>query len=300
MLPFPFPAWESAFTGYELSELSRGHSPRSISTRRSSVLALARAADEADPELVGKKMLRKFFSEQAAWRKPGGMAALFNDIKAFFTWLAADAGIANPMAEIPRPKAGIPETAVLTLEQIKAILDACGGKDHDALRDRAIILFFLETGVRRTELISLDLADVDERACEAVIRKGKGGKSRIVVYGPDTATALRKWLRVRAAGTGEPSLFTTKEGNRLGYSGVGQMLQRRGKQAGVPGLRPHLFRHSWAHYSLSAGVQERNLITLAGWTTGAQLARYGASMATVRARADGHAHNVGAMLRQRA
>jgi integrase/recombinase XerD len=99
--------------------------------------------------------------------------------------------------------------------------------------------------------------------------------------------------------SGEPALFLNQWGQRLGYAGIGQILERRGRQAGIDGLHPHVLRHTWAHHARRAGVNDSEVITAAGWTTGAQLARYGRAGAVQRAREAFHAHPVAGFVRGR-
>jgi integrase len=70
------------------------------------------------------------------------------------------------------------------------------------------------------------------------------------------------------------------------------MLKARGDAAGIQAMHAHLLRHAWAHYSLDSGVGDSNVITLAGWTSGRQLSRYGRALAVQRATAAARANPV--------
>ncbi len=290
------PAWEESFQDFALTANAAGHDLKSIANRRSAVRALSEWLAEHEgiesPAEVTSVHMKRYFMHVYQVRKGSGPRTHYNDLKVFWQCACAETGQASPLASIPRPPDIVTPPPVLTAAQLKSVLAACDGSGFLALRDRAIVLMFMDSGMRRSELVALNIADVMPlKANQVVIQRGKGGKPRITTFGPDTAVAVNKMLRKRpAAGPDEP-LFTTGNGRRLTASAIGYMLKRRGKQAGVPGLRPHIMRHAWAHSNLADGVAEHDLMTLAGWTTTAQISRYGAALATERALAAGKARS---------
>jgi site-specific recombinase XerD len=266
---------------------------------------LAKAYPDCEPEQITRRDLERHITAMRKSLKPATVFGAFHDLRSFFGWLAQDIRTANIMEGMKIKTPGMADVPVLSEVQLKALVGACKGEAVIALRDRCIILLFLETGMRRMELTNLLLSDVNLREGTAYIRRGKGGRPRIVIFGPATADALRKYLRavkaVRAKQYGETDspLFLSRFGIALGYGGVAIMLKARGDAAGIPSMHAHLLRHAWAHYSLGSGVGDSNVITLAGWTSGRQLARYGRALAVQRATAAARANPVGRVLRQR-
>lgn len=174
---------------------------------------------------------------------------------------------------------------MLSEDQLAAVLATCSGRGFDQLGSRALILLLMDSGLRRFELSALDVDDVDLQDRTITVLHGKGDKPRISVIGTETALAIRAYLKVRVqrAHATQPALFVSRSGRRLTPGGVGQLITRTGELAGVPSLRPHVFRHTWAHYLLESDMKEHDICQLAGWTTTKQLGRYGASRAQDRA-----------------
>lgn len=212
--------------------------------------------------------------------------------KLFFAWLVEEGEIdTDPTRGVGRPRPGEPATAVLSGDELRRLLAGCSGQEYVERRDRAILLMFADTGVRLAELTGLDLADVDVREKVAFVTgkgtKRSGPRSRAVPFGTVTARALDRYLRVRARQpwAEDAALWLGSRGNRrLSVEGVKRMVARRGELAGIKGLHPHSFRHTWAHELRAAGGSEGDLMILGGWRSRQQIDRYGASAASERAR----------------
>ncbi len=296
----PSPAWLDAWDGCELSEMSRQRSAGTIRNRKCVVIIMARhftAEGITDPSAVTKQQLNRYLLRQYADRKPGGRVAFYATVSKFWSWFAAEYETANPMAGVPRPKGAVEPVPVVRPEDLPALLKAC--KDKTAVgtaRNTAILWLLIESGLRRFEVTALDLADVDLKARTVAVRRGKGGKARISVFGDEAAQAVWRYLRLR--GRHDGPLFVSEHGGRLTASGASQVIGRISRRSGVK-VRPHMFRHTWAHANLAAGLGESSLMQLAGWSDANMLRRYGAILAGERAIAAGREVQVGQFMRQR-
>ena len=114
----------------------------------------------------------------------------------------------------------------------------------------------VETGIRAGEAVALTVDDLDLRAGTALVRRGKGGKGRLVPFGPQTGRALDRYLRLRRTHrlAATPALWLGARNKTLGYSGLHQALGIRAAQAGIQGFHPHVLRHTAAHRWLAAGA----------------------------------------------
>jgi integrase len=148
-----------------------------------------------------------------------------------------------------------------------------------------MVLMFMDTGVRLSGLLGLDVDDVDLRERTARVRL-KGGRVITVPFGATTARAVDKYLRVRRRQRLSDSRALWLSGThagRLTSRGAQRMLAKHADRIGVR-LHPHMFRHGFAHTWLSSGGSEGDLMELMGWRSRQMVARYGSALAADRAR----------------
>jgi site-specific recombinase XerD len=229
--------------------------------------------------------LEAFLGELLQRRAPETVATRYRRLRVLYRWLEEEEEIpASPMARMKPPIVPDQPVPVVPEDGLRLLLGACAGKDFEARRDTAIVMFLLDTGARRGELADLQLGDLDLDLDVAIVL-GKGRRERALRYGRKTAVALDRYLRIRARHKDAylPWLWLGKRG-RLTAWGVQQLVRRRGDQAGLPGLHPHQLRHTFAHAWLAQGGGETDLMRLAGWKSRQMLGRYGASAADARAR----------------
>ena len=170
----PFPnAWADAWDSYEYAKTAEGQSPNSVRTRRSSVLRLARAYPDREPETITRRDIERHITAIRKRLKPVTVFSAFHDLRSFFGWLAQDARTANIMEGMKIKTPGMADVPVLSEAELRALIGACKGDGIIALRDKAIILLFLETGIRRMELTNLMLSDVNIKEGTCYIRRGK-------------------------------------------------------------------------------------------------------------------------------
>ena len=205
----------------------------------------------------------------------------------FFGWLVAENELAaSPMASIRAPAARLPEPQVVTGEEIAALLAACDGDTFEDLRDRAIILLCLDTGLRGAELAALQLDDVALDLHTAYVA-GNGRVPRAAPFDWPTVRALQRYLVARALHRWAhlPSLWLGRRG-RLTDRGVDLAVRHRGRLAGLPAFHPQRLRHTFIQQYLADGGSGRDLMRLVGWRSRQLLGRYRTGSLAERPRAE--------------
>ncbi|NEQ77827.1 MAG: tyrosine-type recombinase/integrase [Okeania sp. SIO2C9] len=173
---------------------------------------------------------------------------------------------------------GKPRGRALTRSEITRIMEVCQSDSPIDVRDTAIIAILRGTGLRRAEVVNLDLEDFDPTTGKVQVRLGKGGKDRMV-YLPESAIALvENWLKVRGEMPGPLLCPVNKGGNlqmrRMCPDAVLKILKKRALQAGVEEFSPHDFRRTFCSDLLDANVDIVTVQKLAGHASPVTTAKY--------------------------
>jgi integrase/recombinase XerD len=175
---------------------------------------------------------------------------------------------ASAADEIDAPRAGRKLPAPLSREDVAALLSAPDPRRPAGRRDRAMLELLYATGLRVSELVSLELNDVDLEA-RVLLARGKGSKERLVPVGAPAAEAVKAYLAgARDAllkGRRSKDLFVTPRGRRMTRQGMAKLLSRHARAAGIRRrVSPHKLRHSFATHLLEGGADLRSVQAMLG------------------------------------
>jgi integrase/recombinase XerC len=188
-------------------------------------------------------------------------------IRSFFNYLCKVEVLAlNPANGLRAPKAGRKLPTTIDVDQISGLLDQTTD-DLLEIRDLAMFELFYSSGLRLSELVALNLIDIDVEVGSLRVRSGKGKKSRDLPVGKKAIEALQRWFDVRQslAKASEPAVFISTRGGRLGNRSVQLRLQRWCQKIGLPEhVHPHMLRHSFASHMLESSRDLRAVQELLG------------------------------------
>ena len=217
-------------------------------------------------------------------------------LKRFSIWLVEEGELdADRIGSLAPPKLDTKVLEPLTDDELKALLDSCKGPDLRDKRDEAVLRLMLESGMRAGEVVALGIEDVDLRAGVATVRRGKGGKGRVVPFSAKAGQAIDRYLRARRSHSraDTTALWLGERGKGFTYYGLHAALGHRARLAGIDRFHPHLLRHTAAHRWLAAGGSEGGLMAVAGWTRPDMLMRYTQAQASSRAADEARRLNLG-------
>jgi site-specific recombinase XerD len=259
--------------GYKLSCQTEGKSPKTIEwyffflTRFRQFLEARQLSTDLGE--IGKDRVREFirFLQTEARNPRNGkplagatVQGYVRTLKAFLSWAVREEYTPpNRFSGIHLPRAQSKVINTFSPEQVSQMVRLCQVSNKNGQRNLAIILLLLDTGIRVSELVNIDLDDVNLEQGSIKIRIAKGGRERMVPIGSLVQKALFKYIhsyRPKPLTQQITRLFLNNQGMPLMVSGIQQLLRRYGRKAALTGVRvsPHSFRHTFSkNYILNGG-----------------------------------------------
>ncbi|MDF5759130.1 tyrosine-type recombinase/integrase [Spongiactinospora sp. TRM90649] len=273
-------------SSWELRLRADGKAGGTVRSYLDSVRALSHylAAQRMPVEIegVGAEHVGAFLAASTAATSAGNAHKHFRNLRVFFNWLVADGERAagSPMAGMEGPAVAPAPARALCGEEMTALLAVCSGDTFECRRDTAIVRILMDNGMRLSWLAGLRYSGADAEANDVWpaarrLRVTLGDHALAAPIGDQAAAAVDRYLRARARHPHaiSPWLWLPMRGataaggdRRLTPTGIQQMLERRGREAGVRGrLHPHRFRETVTGEYLRAGGDPRELMRIVGW-----------------------------------
>ena len=255
--------------------VERGLSKNTLSAYRGDLLRYQEFLDASNSDAISasSNQLAEFAAHLVTLGlKASSNARILAAVRGFHKFLLLEnLRTDDPTVKLRSPRLGKRLPKSLTQDQVIALLKASGPEPDEEstdlirLRDRAILELMYSTGTRVSEVVDLDLDEVNDSGLLRV--RGKGSKERIVPIGSFASRSLNAYLvRARptlAAMRGEPALFLNKRGGRLSRQSIWEIIQKSGDACGVA-VSPHSLRHSFATHLIEGGADVRVVQELLG------------------------------------
>lgn len=221
--------------------------------------------------------------------KPGTVHAYGRAVRHFFNWLVDEELIrTNPMvgsragrSRVPLPHVPDSQIVPFSEEQIEKLLAACNLGTKLGLRNAALIMLMLDTGLRSSEVCRIRIEDYNPMSGVVQVQSAKGGSERTAVLSPASRRAVNRWVVQGRQNYGNPpeTLFISlvgREPDALTPNGLGQVVRELGKAAGITGVRcsPHTLRHTFACFYLLNGGDIESLRQFMGHSTISMTIKY--------------------------
>ena len=209
--------------------------------------------------------------EAQAYR-PTTIARKLASLKTFFRYLLSTGVLTtDPIEDLGAPRVQKDPPQVMTQEQIASLFRQVAVETPVGIRDLAMLQMLYATGMRVSELVSLNLADVDVEAATVVCqgRNGKNKRERVLPLPELALEATKRYLsearlRLVQHHPGEQAFFVNHHGERLTRQGFWLIIKGYARQAGITEITPHMLRHSFAILMLQNGMELRSVQELLG------------------------------------
>jgi|TARA_B100000959_G_C14988251_1_gene626578 integrase/recombinase XerD len=256
--------------------VERGMSDHTLAAYRNDISALVDfLADEKssrpDWDSVTEEDIRGFLSDlDDRGYAPSTKSRKIASAKSFFKFMKEERIIENnPLTEVRQPRAGQSLPKALTIEEVDRLLDVGSDKDSiEDVRDIAMVELMYAAGLRVSELVGLDLRDVDLDT-GTVRTLGKGSKVRVIPIYDDAIESVASYITysrpIHARSDDENALFLNRRGGRLTRQAYWLRLNKLATKAGISSkITPHMLRHSFATHLLHGGASIRHVQELLG------------------------------------
>jgi integrase/recombinase XerD len=250
----------------------RGLSKNTLQSYRYDLTLLAKHLEKKHSSLqsAGREEILNFLATQVqAGRSPRSLSRYLSGIRQFYQWLLREGRIQkDPSALIDSPKLGRGLPKALNEGQVEALLEAPDVGSPLGLRDRTMIELMYATGLRVSELISLEAVNLGIN--QGVVRvMGKGGKERLVPLGEEALSWLQRYLQdsrpVMLQGADCPLVFVTNRKAGMTRQAFWYAIRKYAALAGIgQTVSPHMLRHSFATHLLNHGADLRVVQLLLG------------------------------------
>ncbi|MBI5674608.1 MAG: tyrosine recombinase XerC [Nitrospirae bacterium] len=229
------------------------------------------------PEDIDNLEIRSFLASLHYRKlKKSSISRKLATIRSFYKYLHKEGFVKkNPAKLVSSPRLPKPLPKFLTIDETFSLMNAPQGDTFKATRDKSIIELLYSSGLRVSELTSLDISDLDIK--ESLVRvKGKGKKERITPVGSNAMTAIKNYLPERISlKKKSQALFLNNRGGRLTQRSVRRILLQYCRTAGLKGYpSPHTLRHTFATHLLHGGADLRAIQELLGHSSLSTTQRY--------------------------
>jgi integrase/recombinase XerC len=220
-------------------------------------------------KIVKEHDLRTFInSERRRGLSPRSIQRLLSSCRTFFEHLLIEGLIQlSPAQNVSSPKLAQLLPKAMDADLVQRLLDF-KPKGMIEIRDKALAELLYSSGLRLSEVCQLEVQDLDlkERTCRVL---GKGNKTRIVPVGKKAIQAIRDWMIYRSElkaskETSTDAIFLNNKGNRISARSIQLRLEKLCLQRGIPGINPHMLRHSFASHVLESSGDLRAVQEMLG------------------------------------